>query len=56
MVWRTTAQSVGALIPGRRQSARGSVLGRAADRYDVVLLDCPPSLGPLIDAALLTGR
>ncbi|MEZ5376078.1 MAG: ParA family protein [Acidimicrobiales bacterium] len=48
------AQSVGALIP-QTANPLEAALGRVADRYDVVLLDCPPSLGPLIDAALLTA-
>jgi cellulose biosynthesis protein BcsQ len=48
------ARSVGALIPLAANPLVGA-LAEVADRYDIVVVDCPPSLGPLIDAALLTA-
>ncbi len=48
------AHSVGALIPQTANPLVDALAG-VAERYDVVVVDCPPSLGPLIDAALLTA-
>lgn len=48
------AKSVGSLIPRTSHPLVGA-LAAVADRYDAVFIDCPPSLGPLIDTALLTA-
>ena len=49
------ARSVGALIP-RSDNPLTDALAAVAGRYDVVFVDCPPALGPLIDAALLAAN
>lgn len=48
------ARSVGMLIP-RSANPLLDALTEVAGRYDVVFVDCPPALGPLIDAALLAA-
>ncbi|MDA3040527.1 MAG: ParA family protein [Actinomycetota bacterium] len=49
------ARSVGALIL-RSDNPLTDALAEVTGRYDVVFVDCPPALGPLIDAALLAAN
>lgn len=45
------ARSVGSLIPQMAHPLVGA-LGSVAHLYDLVFIDCPPALGPLVDTAL----
>lgn len=48
------ARSVGSLIPQMAHPLIGA-LESVADRYDLVFIDCPPALGPLVDTALFAA-
>lgn len=45
--------SVGSLIPTNQPLA--NAVARVGDQYDAVFFDCPPAMGPLVDAALLAS-